>query len=253
MSITRAIILSAGQGSRLLPLTADRPKCLIEFDGRAIIDHQIAALAVAGIEQVTVVGGYRIDRLEAHFAGRPRKAGRSALQPLLGGGEQHRQRLGGARSAFGAVRPAQRRYGRIEPALLADCLARFAAGTNLVVEKVVAPEDDDMRVVIEGGRVAEVGKCLPVSRARHRSLGVIGSPDADGNGYRAMLEETLRGENGALRFHHAVVDRIARQGVVHAIEVSPMHWQEIDRPEDIASWKRTHRRDDCPIEAAHGS
>ncbi len=34
----RAIILSAGQGSRLLPLTADRPKCLIDFSGKTLLD-----------------------------------------------------------------------------------------------------------------------------------------------------------------------------------------------------------------------
>jgi hypothetical protein len=37
----KAVILSAGQGSRLLPLTADRPKCLIDFAGRTLLDWQL--------------------------------------------------------------------------------------------------------------------------------------------------------------------------------------------------------------------
>ena len=47
--IDTAILLNAGQGSRLLPLTADRPKCLIEIGGSAIVDHQLDALVAAGI------------------------------------------------------------------------------------------------------------------------------------------------------------------------------------------------------------
>ena len=44
MTISKAIILSAGQGSRLLPLTRDVPKCMIDFNGRSLISWQVAAL-----------------------------------------------------------------------------------------------------------------------------------------------------------------------------------------------------------------
>jgi hypothetical protein len=41
MTISKAIILSAGQGSRLLPLTADMPKCMIDFNGRRPMESAI--------------------------------------------------------------------------------------------------------------------------------------------------------------------------------------------------------------------
>ena len=41
----KAIILSAGQGSRLGHLTDDKPKCLIDFNGRTLLDRQLDALA----------------------------------------------------------------------------------------------------------------------------------------------------------------------------------------------------------------
>ena len=55
MTIDKAIILSAGQGSRLLPLTRDIPKCLIEFNGRSLISWQVAALVANGIKDIVVV------------------------------------------------------------------------------------------------------------------------------------------------------------------------------------------------------
>lgn len=59
----RAIVLAAGEGTRLRPLTADRPKCLVALRGRPLLDHQLAALAAAGVSDVTVVTGYRAEAL----------------------------------------------------------------------------------------------------------------------------------------------------------------------------------------------
>src|SRR5690606_1470643 len=66
MTIERALILSAGQGSRLLPLTRDIPKCLINFEGRTLLAWQVAALIANGITDITVVTGFRTERVEDH-------------------------------------------------------------------------------------------------------------------------------------------------------------------------------------------
>ncbi len=54
----KAILLAAGQGTRLRPLTDDRPKCLVEWRGRSLLERALEALGEAGIGDVTVVGGY---------------------------------------------------------------------------------------------------------------------------------------------------------------------------------------------------
>ncbi|HOA73107.1 MAG TPA: phosphocholine cytidylyltransferase family protein [Phycisphaerae bacterium] len=65
----RAIILAAGEGTRLRPFTNDRPKCLVELAGRPLLQYQLDALAAAGIEDVTLVTGYRAEALASY--GRP--------------------------------------------------------------------------------------------------------------------------------------------------------------------------------------
>ncbi len=57
------IILAAGTGSRLAPLTDDRPKCLVELGGRPLLDWQLESARALGIDDVTVVGGYRAAQL----------------------------------------------------------------------------------------------------------------------------------------------------------------------------------------------
>jgi L-glutamine-phosphate cytidylyltransferase len=59
----KAIILAAGQGTRLAPLTDDRPKCLVELAGRPLLDHQVAVLQKAGIDAIHVIAGYRAERI----------------------------------------------------------------------------------------------------------------------------------------------------------------------------------------------
>lgn len=54
----KAILLGAGQGSRLRPLTADRPKCMVEVRGVPLLHWQLHALRAAGIDDFTVVRGW---------------------------------------------------------------------------------------------------------------------------------------------------------------------------------------------------
>jgi L-glutamine-phosphate cytidylyltransferase len=58
-----AIILAAGMGTRLMPLTKDRPKALVEVAGKAIIETQIEHLLAAGVSEVVIVGGHYQEKL----------------------------------------------------------------------------------------------------------------------------------------------------------------------------------------------
>ena len=60
----RAIILAAGQGTRLRPLTRDKPKCLVPYAGQPIIEHVLATMRECGIQDINLVTGYRADQLE---------------------------------------------------------------------------------------------------------------------------------------------------------------------------------------------
>jgi len=59
----QAVILAGGRGERLMPLTADRPKCLVEVAGRPILAHQLAWLAGHGVDRVVISCGYRWERI----------------------------------------------------------------------------------------------------------------------------------------------------------------------------------------------
>jgi MurNAc alpha-1-phosphate uridylyltransferase len=64
------MIMAAGLGKRMRPLTATRPKPLIEVNGKALLDHVLEKLRVAGVGKVVVNVHYLADALEAHLVSR---------------------------------------------------------------------------------------------------------------------------------------------------------------------------------------
>lgn len=62
-----AMVMAAGLGKRMRPLTATRPKPLVEVAGAPLIDHVLARLAAAGVERAVVNVHYLADALEAHL------------------------------------------------------------------------------------------------------------------------------------------------------------------------------------------
>lgn len=63
-----AILMAGGKGERLRPLTLNTPKPLLEIGGKAIIDYNIEALALVGIDDITVTTRYLADQIHAHFS-----------------------------------------------------------------------------------------------------------------------------------------------------------------------------------------
>jgi L-glutamine-phosphate cytidylyltransferase len=61
--MTRAIILAAGVGSRLRPFTNDRPKGMVEVNGKPILEYQFETLKRAGVDEIVVVCGYMKDKI----------------------------------------------------------------------------------------------------------------------------------------------------------------------------------------------
>jgi choline kinase len=236
--IEQAIVLSAGQGSRLLPVTATIPKCLIEVGGQTLLDRQLAALAAAGLKRVLVVTGYRHQQVEEAL-GRP--------QPLEA--ETRFNPFWAVASSIGSVWIARDRLRApfcllngdtlFDPEILAAALADPGAGLGLVVEPIAAASYDDMLVRADDGVVRAVAKTLSEGEATHRSLGLV-LAERGHDDYARALDELIGERNGAGAFHHDIVDRLAKGREVAAIERAAGFWQEVDRPEDIVVWRAEH-------------
>lgn len=234
-----AVIVSAGAGTRLLPLTLAMPKCLVRVGGRAILDRQLDALEEANVGRAVVVAGYRGDQIADHVA-RSRRTIR--VEVLFNPFWSIASSIGSVWAAKDFVeRPFVLLNGDtvFEGEVVANAIDAAKPGVNLVVEEPAAFEIDDMRVALSDGSVAAVSKDLPEPRATHRSLGMILSRDATG-GYARALRAVIAQPDGLQAYHHDVIARLARTTRVNAIIETSGAWQEIDRAADIAAWNREH-------------
>jgi choline kinase len=230
----KGIILSAGNGTRLLPLTSRMPKCLVDVGGRAILDHQLDALAAAGVAEAVVVIGYRGSQVAEHLDANPPPLPVTLMtNPFWA-----------VSSSIGSVWAARAHLAEpfclmngdtvFAAAIVAGAIAAAPDGIGLLVEPIAAPELDDMLVEVADGRVRAVAKKLDPARAHHRSLGVIVS--TGGSAYRDALDAVITRPDGIQAYHHDVVARLAATVGVGAIVDRHGGWQEIDRPEDIDRW-----------------
>ena len=63
----RVIVIGAGRGRRLMPTTADAPKCFAEVAGKRLIDWAVEAFSASGLKDICFIGGYQIDKLRADY------------------------------------------------------------------------------------------------------------------------------------------------------------------------------------------
>jgi NDP-sugar pyrophosphorylase family protein len=70
----KAVILAAGQGTRIRSVCGKRPKCLITAGDQTILDHQLEALSLAGVNEVAIFVGYEKDQIINHVSARARRS-----------------------------------------------------------------------------------------------------------------------------------------------------------------------------------
>lgn len=229
----QAVILSAGQGRRLLPLTADRPKCLIDLHGKTLLQWQLDALLAAGVGPITVVTGYASEAVEAviaaHYAGQ-------AVQVQFNPFFQVADNLGScwiARAAFAGELLLLNGDTVFEPAIVQRLLAAAPAPIRLTIDRKANYDDDDMKVIVEGARLLRIGKHLPVDAVDAESIGLLRFGADGARHFQAAAERALREPDGLRWWYLSVIDRLADEGLVETCSIQGLHWAEVDFPRDL--------------------
>jgi L-glutamine-phosphate cytidylyltransferase len=170
----KAIIIGAGRGRRLMPLTADVPKCFAEIGGKRLIDWGLTAFREAGIEEVVFIGGYQIDRVRADYPQLTyhHNAGWEGNNILLSLMHAEPDMADGFVCAYadilyrpGIVRSLLDGPGDVSLAIDTAWRERYADRTE-------HPEDDGEKVLARGDRVIRVSRTIPPDEAHGEYIGV---------------------------------------------------------------------------------
>jgi choline kinase len=234
-TIKKAIVLAAGQGKRLMPLTADRPKCMVPVGGRAVLAHQIDALAAGGIAEIVVVVGFAADRVEDALPamGRLGLAIRSLPNPFFPVSDN----LGSCFLARGEMtEPFVLLNGDtlFEPAILERLLASPAAQVTVTINRKAHYDADDMKVSTEGTLLRDIGKSLDPEVVDGEAIGLHAFRGEGPRHFADAVARAMMSPTGLKAWYLSVIARLARQGVVNVCSIEGLAWGEIDTPDDLA-------------------
>lgn len=232
----RAIILSAGQGRRLLPLTQNTPKCLLPVLGKPIIEWQIDALLANGIGEITVVTGFQSTLVETLL--QQRYAGHGQINTLFNPFFEVADNLAScwiARFAMDHDFVLLNGDTVFEEAVLAKVLSSEPAPITLSIDRKPAYDADDMKVQLaETGRVRHVNKTMPPDQIDAESVGLIFFRGQGPQEFRSAIEIALRNQAELRSWYLTIIDALAGKQMVNACSVSGHLWCEIDFGADLA-------------------
>jgi len=234
----KAIIVSAGQGRRLLPLTTRIPKCMLPVLGdRPVLEMQLRALAECGIDRATVVVGFAAEIVERFLEHNP-IAGletRTLFNPFyslsdnlatcwLASSEMHDDFiLLNGDTLF-------------ESAVLQRLLSAPAAPLTVAINEKREYDDDDMKVSLNGGRrLRAVGKTLDPELIDGESIGLMRFCGHGAAAFREGLEAAIRHPDGLRAWYLSVVNAMAETLPIETASITGLWWGEIDSREDLAS------------------
>ena len=247
----KAIILSAGQGSRLGALTHDRPKCLIDFAGRTLLDRQLDALAANGIDEAVVVTGFRDDAIEAAIA---RRAGGPKVRTIYNPFFKVADNLGSlfiAREELSGDCLVWNGDTLVSDALMARVVENDQAGICVTIDRKDGYDEDDMKVVTDReGRLHAIGKRLPMGNVNAESIGLLAFRNGGAEQFRAAIETAIRSAEGTTIWYLRVIHQIAQKADVWTLDIAGAEWGEVDFPEDVEAARALAARWDADRETA---
>jgi choline kinase len=236
----KAVVLSAGQGKRLLPLTEENPKCLLPVRGdEPILGWQLAALARAGIDRVVVVIGFGAERVEAWLAANPVPG--LAVETLINPFYRTSDNLISCWLARGAMSEDFLLLNGdtiFEDAVLARML-EVSAPIALAIDHKQTYDDDDMKVSLDSrGRLLAIDKWLARPMVGGESIGLLSFRGSGPKLFTAALEEAVRRPEAMRQWYLSVVHQIAQATAVETASVRGLWWREIDSAADLYGARR---------------
>jgi choline kinase len=229
----KAIILSAGQGSRLGHMVDDKPKCLIDFNGRSLLDRQLDTLEANGVREAVVVTGFHDELVQTAIAAR---SGGPAVRTVFNPFYKVADNTGSlfmAREELSGDCLVWNGDTLVSLALMKRVVTNDRAGICVTIDRKDSYDEDDMKVVEEDGRLRAIGKRLDLGAVNAESIGVLAFRSGGAERFREAIEKAIRTPEGTTIWYLRVIHHLAQSSEVWTLDINGEEWGEVDFPADV--------------------
>lgn len=230
--MTTAILLVAGVGSRLRPLTDHRPKCLVSIGEETILARQVRLLSAAGVTRLVLSTGYAAEAVHAALAGCP-----LPVTFVHNPDFATTQNIVSLHRALGAVTEGDvvKLDGDVvfTGALLPRVLRR-SDGAVVAVDDRQPVRDEAMKVSARGGVAERFGKGIAPAEAMGESIGVEWFGERAREALSAAVASAVSAGRTDLYYEDVYADVVARGVQMACVGVGDLPWTEVDDPADLA-------------------
>jgi choline kinase len=247
----RAVILAAGRGSRMGHLGDDRPKCLVELEGRPLIERQIAALSRGGVDEIGVVRGYRAEMIHRpglfYFANEQwaetnMVMSLAAAKPWLSSGSvivsyadifYHSDLIRGLAAASGEL-----------------VISYDRAWRRLWTRRFADPLSDAETFRIDGaGQLLEIGgKTMRIEEIEGQYMGLLKFTPPAWNAVEMLLGTLDTATRNRLDMTGLLRRLLAGKNLPISTFATDGQWGEIDNPEDVALYQTMIREGELVLD-----
>ena len=230
----KAVILAAGQGTRIRSVHGERPKCLIEVDNNTILDHQLQALSKAGINDVAIVVGYEREQIIRHVMSRT-PSGVQQIHFIENPAYAITNNIYSLWLALEWLRGDSFVVLNADVILNADIM-EIAVRASAPISMIVDPlwRDETMKVIIHGDRVIQMSKKISREDFNGTYIGItIFSKAIQKRFFQKM--NMLISAGRVNEFFNVAVQELVDEGVhVGYTSTGGLAWAEIDDPTDLS-------------------
>lgn len=234
----KAIILSAGQGGRLLPLTETLPKCLLSLGDKTIIAHQITALSQVGVDDITVVTGFAAGSVEQALNDLSSNVGpKTVFNPFFNVADN----LASCWMARGHMNEDFILLNGdtvFEPAVCETLLNAPPAEITLAIDHKPSYDSDDMKVRLSGSKLVEVGKTLEPENIDGESIGMMRFLGPGPERFVTTLDQIMRTPNSLSWWYLKAIGFLAERDVVETQSIEGFRWGEVDYLQDLENVRK---------------
>jgi choline kinase len=256
----KALIIGAGQGKRLLPLTEENPKALLNIGGKSLLEWQVSALVDCGVEDIVFLAGFNLPAVERSLKQLRRRYPSARFSHVYNPFYNVADNLATcwmARHEMAGDFLLLNSDTLFSLPVLQALLASPPAPVSLAVDHKDRYDDDDMKVQLDGGRLIDIGKKLPAERVQGESIGMLYFRGDGPARFVGALEAAMLQPEAIRQWYLSVIAALAPQVRIQAVTISGNPWCEVDYPVDVqtakrmvASWQAAPSQEDDGLAAA---